>query len=398
MASFEYINRSGVVIADTSAIQDEVNAEFRQVFGDDFIVDPATPQGSLVAAEITSRQSVARNNASLANQFNPAQSEGTFLDAVYALFGGSRNAQTRSTVTCTCTGVANVVIPAGSRASDLLGQGWRTTTTATISGAGSVDIVFESEDFGDIAASANTITQIVDNSVLGWETVNNAAAAVQGISTQNDSRTRQARKDQLAIQSRSTPEAVTARLSAVSGYGSHQFRENVTNASAVIDGIALVPHSIWVAVSGGSDASIAEALSQSKSDGANWNGSTSIAVMDPFSGQSSNVLFQRPTAVPLAIRVTIRASTGADVSAEVRQAVLDYAAGNVTGERGFVVGVDATPFEVGAAVNFQVSGVFVRTVEMSENPSSPTFGTGAIDIELDEIPTIIEANITVVLL
>lgn len=398
MADFQYIDRTGTVIADTSATQEQVNNEYRQVFGDDFITDPATPEGSLIAAEITSRQSVARNNAQLANQFNPAQAEGVFLDAVYALFGGARIAQSRSTVTCVCTGVAGVVIPAGSRAEDSSGQGWRSVMIATIPASGSLDVAFESEQFGEILAPADTITQIVDNSVLGWETVNNAAPAVAGRSTQNDSQTRLARKDQLAIQSRSTPEAVMARLSAVPGYGSHQFRENITNATAVIDGVTLTAHSIWVAVSGGNDNDIAEALSLSKSDGAGWNGSTTVAVMDPFSGQATNISFQRPTDIPLAIRVIVRASTGTDVRAEVRQAVLDYAAGLVDGERGFVVGVDATPFEVGAAVNFQVPGVFVRSVEMSENPNSPTFTTDPIDIEIDEIPTITESNITVVLL
>lgn len=398
MADFNYIESTGVVVADTAAIRDQVEGEYREVFGEDFIVDPATPEGSLIAGEVTSRQSVARNNAAVANQLNPAQAEGVFLDAIYALFGGARDAQTRSTAQCDCTGVAGTVIPVGSRAQSADGNVWRVSVAATIPSSGAVSVAFESEDFGPVLASADTITSIVDNSVLGWETVNNPAAATPGINTQNDSSTRLERRDQLAIQSRSTPEAVAARLSDVVGYGSHQFRENVTDASAVIDGVTLLPHSVWVAVAGGSDEDVAEALSLSKTDGANWNGSTSVMVTDPFSGQTGPVSFQRPTAVPLAVRVTVRASSGTDISNDIINAVVAYAAGQVDGERGFVVGVDATPFEIGAAVNSEVPGVFVRLVEISENPNSPTFGTNPIDIEIDEIPTVAASDITVVLL
>ena len=398
MANFKFINSTGVVQADTSQAQADVQAEYRGVFGEDFIVDPATPEGRLIAAEITSRQSVSRNNALLANQFNPNQAEGNFLDAIYALFGGERDQQTRSVAQCTCGGVAGTVIPAGTRARSTAGDIWRTATAATIAASGSVSVSFQADEFGPILASAGSITQIVDNSVLGWETVTNPVAAVAGQNTQSDAQTRLQRISQLAIQGRTTPESVQSRLADVQGYGSHQFRENTSSQTQTIDGIQLAPHSIWVCVSGGSNADVASSLARSKSDGAAFNGAVAVPFVDASSGQTSTVRFDRPTAVSLGIRVTIRATSGADVSQEVVQAVLRYASGQVSGERGFVVGVDATPFEIAAAVNSEVSGVFVRTVELTTTPNSPNWSTDPVSISINQIPTIQESAITVVLL
>ena len=113
MASYNYVTNTGVVVADTSATLTEVETEFKDVFGQDLVTDAETPEGAWINAEVTSRQSVARNNAAIANQINPNLAGGVFLDALWALTGGQRRAATRSTVTATLSGVAATNHPCG---------------------------------------------------------------------------------------------------------------------------------------------------------------------------------------------------------------------------------------------------------------------------------------------
>ena len=120
-----------------------------------------------IDAETTSRQSVARNNAAIANQINPNLAGGIFLDAIWALTGGQRVASTRSTTSATITGVANTSIPAGSVARTSQGAEFRTVNPVSIPVAGTLTgVAFESVEFGAIEAGANQLTTIAD-SILG---------------------------------------------------------------------------------------------------------------------------------------------------------------------------------------------------------------------------------------
>ena len=62
------------------------------------------------------RDAVARNNAALANQINPEQSTGVFLDGLFGFTGGSaKKPATRSIINgVTLTGDAGTVVPAGT--------------------------------------------------------------------------------------------------------------------------------------------------------------------------------------------------------------------------------------------------------------------------------------------
>ena len=397
MANYNYIAATGVIVADTADTRQAVVTEYRGIFGDDLITDPETPEGVLIDAETTSRQSVARNNAALANQINPNLAGGPFLDAIWALTGGQRLAATRSTVRATITGIANTALPAGTRAITTGGDEFRTINPVVIPVSGTMDNVpFESVEFGEIVAGAEQLTGIVD-SVLGWETVRNPTAAILGRATESDEASRRRRRQTLGLQGRSVSEAVSSNVNNVVGVRSIAFRENPTSETAVIDGITLSPHSVWVGVDGGADAEIGAALLRSKTAGAAWNGSTSVTVNDPFSGQNYTVLFDRPTPTAVAVRIMVRRS--ADVTDPVtasRSSVLRYAAGEIPGEDGFVVGADVSPFEMSGAINSDNPSLFVERVEVDDNLQTPVWSTDVLEIPLNGIATVAEGNITVI--
>ena len=99
-------------------------------------------------------------------------------------------------------------------------------------------------------------------------------------------------------------------------------------------GISMIQNSIYACVEGGSATDIAAALLENKSSGCAWNGNTTVDVTEPASGQTYAVQFDIPTQVGILVQVTTTNGNAANIT----QAILDYAAGNINGLAGFVVG------------------------------------------------------------
>lgn len=154
-------------------------------------------------------------------------------------------------------------------------------------------------------------------------------------------------------------------------------------------GISLIKNSIYTCVAGGSDLDVAAALLENKSSGAGWNGNTSIGVVEPASGQTYFVQFDRPNVINILVKVT----TPNGNAATVAQSVLDYAAGLVetTDQNGisstfpgFVVGANVSPFEIAAAIAAENPGIYIQQVAISL-ASDIDYTTDQIVIGLNEI-------------
>lgn len=394
MAEYNYLTDTGVIVPDTATVQAEVEQEYRDALGQNLIVTPNTPQGVLIAAEVTARMSVLRNNASLANQINPELSGGVFLDALWRLTGGERREATNSVaVGVALTGQAGTLVPAGSIAKTTSGDRFLSVEDVTLGVGGTATVDFVAEAFGPVAAPIGALS-VIESAVLGWETVSNGTAAVLGQNRETDAESRRRRRDTLALQGVALPEAITSALYDTPGVQSLTFRENVTGAAAVIDGVNLVRNSIYVCVNGGTNADVAATLLARKSMGCNWNGGTTVAVVDPVSGQSYNVKFDRPTPVPVLARVTVRAGgVGGPVTA-AQNAIVAYVNGQLDGEPGFVVGGDVSPFELAGAVNREVPGLYVQKLEVAL-ASDGVWQTTEIAIAINEIATLDAGSITV---
>jgi hypothetical protein len=397
MADYNYLTQTGVIVPDTAAVQAEVEQEYRDALGQNLIVSPNTPQGVLIAAEVTARMSVLRNNASLANQINPDIAGGVFLDALWRLTGGDRREATKSVLSAVAlTGQPGTLIPAGSTALTTGGARFATAMAVTLGPGGTAVVDFVAEDYGPVPAPAESLVT-VESAVLGWETVSNGTSAVLGRNRETDAESRRRRRDTLAAQGVALPEAIVSGLYATEGVQSLQFRENVKATTETIDGVEMLPTSVYVCVNGGTDADVATTLLAKKSMGCNWNGTVTVNVVEPASGQSYAVKFDRPTNVPVLVRVTARAGGVADPVGAAQAALLAYANGNLLGERGFVVGGAVSPFELAGAVNRESPGLYVQKLEVAL-ASDGVYQTSELALALNEIATLDASSITVVLL
>jgi len=395
MVDFNYVIPTGVIVPDTSTLRDDVIAEWRTAFGQDLVVTPETPQGVIITMEVESRDAMVRNNAEVANQINPDISGGVWLDAIWSLTSGGRRGATRSQlVGVEFRGTALTLIPAGSIATvEGSGAQFYTTGNILLDSAGFATGTMESVLTGPIAAPANTLVQVA-SSVLGWEQVTNPNAAELGRLVESDVAGRRRRRQTLALQSVALPEAIISRLYDIDGVRSLSFRENVTDASIVIDGVTLVEHSIYVCVEGGTDLEVATALLETKSLGANWNGAVIVNVTEPASGQVYQVKFARPVVRTFLARVTVKSST-LDVQTIVPAAIAQYVAGELEGEAGLVVDSDLSPFELAGAVNMVEPRIFVTKVEISED--GVTWTTSEIPILLNQVARLPESDVSVII-
>jgi hypothetical protein len=392
MADYLYINETGTIVPDTSAILAEVQDDYKAVFGADLVTDASTPQGVLITAEALARTEVVNNNAALANQINPNIAGGVFLDAIMALLGLQRIAATRSVVpSVLLTGVAGTVIPAGSQAENTSGSIFQSQNTVVIGVDGTITTDFVSVDIGPVVCNSNTLNKIQSN-VLGWETINNPTAAIVGINTMSDQAARAYRNNILAFQAVSLAEAITSALYHVEGVSSLSFLENTAATTQTIEGISMIAHSVWACVRGGSDVDVAAALLENKSSGAGWNGGTTVNVVEPSSGQTYAVKFDRPTEVPILVRVT----SPNGISQNIITAILQFAAGTIGGLDGFTVGYDISPFEIAAAINFLYPETFISKVEITLASAPSGWSTDTLAIAVDEVATTQESYITVI--
>ena len=385
MGDYNFIVETGVIVPDTSDQLAQVQSEYRTAFGDDLDVSPETPQGVLIAAETESRDSVARNNAALANQINPNLAGGVFLDALWALTGGARFVATPSVIRgVELGGVPGAILPEGAIASvGPDGARFALTGAVILDGLGQGLGVFQSVELGAFPAAVGALNTIVTG-VLGWETVTNPYAAEEGDAEESDAAARRRRRMTLALQSVSLSEAIVSGVNDLPGVKSMAFRENVTNAPITIEGVTLGPHSVYACVDGGLDNDIGLMLLRKKSMGAGWNGNTTVTVQDPYSGQDYAVKFDRPEEVNIYMQVTVRAGAPfADVPNTIRAAILQYANGEQTDEDGFVVGGDVSAFEIASAVNRIAAPIYIVNLEMSTD--NVTFSTATIPITIGQV-------------
>lgn len=397
--AYNYVSPDGVIVPDTSEIKASTEQEWRDLYGEDIDLNDETPQGMMVGQETAVRSELVANNAAIANQINPNIAGGIFLDDIWSLTGGKRRQATYTTVYNVLLGGApGAIVPSGSRRATSSGNVFELISTVILdSVTGTGTGTFQALEPGPQTVPIGTLTVPVRGyTSVGWETSYNGEAGIPGAAAQSDIQARRERKETLALQGRSIAEAVYGNVRAVDGVQSISFRENTANTSQTIDGIAMVPHSVWACVDGGEEAEVALALYTAKTGGAAWNGAEAVDVRDPFSSQISTVKFDRPEAVPVMVRFTIAAGSGiSDPAALIRSSVLAYANGQ-TDEKGFSLGEDVSPFELAAAGNLAASEIFIKKVEISPLQAIPAWQTDLFEIALNEKATITADNILVI--
>lgn len=301
--------KTGFSVQEPQEVREEVAQSWINAFKSDDTPDintaPETPQGQIIDAETLAITQKDAELAFLANMFNPKTARGIWQDALGEIYFIKRKKAVNSRCYCILTGLKGTVIEKGSKIqSSADGTYWNLLEDVTINGNSSVTALFECESEGAVIASPNTLNKII-TTIAGWDTVNNSQSATVGTLEESQQAFEKRRYDSVALNSRSTTSSVYARVLQLDNVVGCYVVDNKTNIVKTIDDYDLKPHSIYVAVLGGNNQEIAEAIYKSLSAGCDYNGNTTIDVTDENTKAVESVTFMRPVQQNVYIKVNL---------------------------------------------------------------------------------------------
>lgn len=368
----------------------ELNDEMKAIFGDNFNVSPESPDGQINGVISESNANLWEIANEAYNAFNPSAATGVTLSNLVQLNGITRLPATPSRVQLSLTGTAGTIIPIGSLVSTSdTGDQFSTEQDITLDGAGNGSVFASAVDTGPITALAGTITEI-DTPITGWSTVTNSADAQLGTDEETDVELRARREQSVARDAQAIIDAIFAAVANVPGVTQTVVLENDTNAT---DSNGLPPHSFQVIAVGGVDEEIGDVIWLKKPAGILSFGNTTVQIIDS-QGIPHDISFSRPTTVDIYVEVTLNTFSEYPANGDdlIKQAIVDYANGELVAGRGFSLADDVVYTRLYTPIN-SVQGHEITDLRIGTSPS-PT-GTSNIPIGATEISNFLTVNIVV---
>jgi len=390
---------TGVVVPSESDIVAGLWKDFQASFDGALNESLVTPQGQLIMALAAILG--ANNDLFLqyVNQIDPAFADGRMQDAIGRIYYLTRIAAQPTSVICTCLGAAGTLIPAGSLAQATDDTVYQSVSPATIGSGGTASVTFRAITGGPISCPAGSLNKIY-RVVPGWDSITNPADGVVGRDTESRTAFETRRRASVAANARGTLDAVRGEVLAVDGVIDAYVTENATASAATIGGVSIAARSIYVCAYGGTDDDVAKAIWLKKSPGCAYTGSTTVTVTDDDSGYalpypSYSVKFQRPTAVPIYISVSLanNAQVPSDAAMRVRDAIVAAFNGD---DGGSGARIGSTVFALRFATSLAALGSWVQLVAITIGTSSSPTGTD-VPININQIPTLDASHIAVAL-
>lgn len=412
MAGYEFNLETGSILTDTQDLLEEVKQEFRDSIDQNLNLASSTLAGTMATAETARRAGAMRLNAENANQINPNLAVGVFLDAICALMGKERNTNNSTILrNILLTGEPTAVIAQGSRIQAPDGTLYASNAAATITSDGTVRVDFSSVEYGAFTVSAGALT-IIDG-VVGWSNTTGGAAFDSGSTLEGgavqltDPKLKNVRTKQLAIQGRNAPAAILGNVLEVANVKSAKVVVNNTGVTQNVNGVEFtLPTGVWCCVAGNyNEQDVAEALQAAQLAGTPWDygtasgvavgGPDGLTVIDPSSDVPYKVKYVKPVEYDCYVYIVVKQGSAALALQEsVAAAIISYANGEIEGDDGFVVGASVSSWEIAAAVNRLVTGVYVKSCQVACVPAgsgTPVY-PGDYSYEF-EMPTFGIANI-----
>ncbi|WP_063569463.1 baseplate J/gp47 family protein [Achromobacter ruhlandii] len=321
------IDATGIRAPSYGEVLQYFKEQYRGIYGADTYLEADSQDGQLLAVFALAIHEANTAAINVYNAFSPATAANAALSSNVKINGLARGVATRSSVDLRIVGQGGVTIVDGV-ATDADRGRWLLPASVTIPPGGEITVTAQSQALGAVTAAAGSINQI-GTPTLGWQSVSNPAAATPGAPVESDAALRVRQAVSVALPSRSVLEGTIGAVASVLGVLRHAAYENDTAAA---DAHGLPPHSIALVVDGGDAALIAQAIAAKKTPGTGTHGTTTVVVTDIY-GIAHRIRFFRPTIVPLAVDVQMRALAGYNTATgqAVQRAVADYINGVAIG-------------------------------------------------------------------
>lgn len=307
------LNRQGLTTKTLSELREELQNDFKAIYGEDINVDQNSPDGQVInilaQSAVDLRELLQQINAN----FDPDQAQGKILDQRVAINGIKRKGATftKIPISLRTSGDVNLVgldgksqeltpdIPNLYTVKDDAGTEFYLLESATFK-KGNTSPVFRAKQIGKVEVQLNTITNPV-TIIAGVIDINNTSSAlIIGDDEETDAQLKIRRRLSVTALSTGYLEGIEATLLTIKGVKLAQVYENDTNIP--VNGIP--GHSIWCIVEGGSVEDIINVIYRTKSAGAGTKGDISESVTRT-NGVPYIVRFDRPETLELVIKMKV---------------------------------------------------------------------------------------------
>ncbi len=355
------ITASGISAPAYADVLAYLQGQYQAIYGSTVYLGSDSQDGQFLAIIASAINDANAAAIAVYNAFSPATAQGANLSSVVKINGLTRNVASNSSVTLVLTGVAGTKISNGV-VQDTAGYKWDLPPTVIIPTGGSIRVTAVCETLGAITAQVGTVTQVV-TPTLGWQLVNNTAAAAIGSTVESDGALRLRQAQSTAIPSLTVLAGIIGAVAATPGVTRYAAYENDTSFP---DANGVPGHSISLVVEGGSATAIAAAIAAKKTPGAGTFGSTSVTITDLY-GIPHIINFFLPTNVPIVVAITLSALPGytSDIGVKIQAAVTAYLNTLAIGQR-----VMLTRMYVPANLNGSADGSTFEITALTINGAS----------------------------
>lgn len=391
---------TGLVLPQETDVLAGVQSDINGAFGGKLTAALNTPQGQLASSTAAIIGNTNDTFAEFVNQVDPDTNDGFMQDAIARIYFLNRSPGAPTVVTCTCVGALGTVIAIGAQAADENGNRYICTDGGTIPVGGTISLTFENIVNGPIPCPANNLN-IIYQAIPGWDTINNPAPGIAGQNVETAAAFRVRRQQSVALNAHGSLPSIYSAVfdlpNVIDVFAYENDSDSIITVGATA--VSLVPHSLYVAVVGGDDDAVANAIWTKKDVGCDYNGNTSVVVTDP-SGYSPplptyTVKFERPTALPIKFAVQIATSTSLPANiVALTQAAIIAAFNGVDGSTRVRIGslLLASKFYPGVIA----IGPEVSVISILLGSSTATLTSQLIGIDQEPTVQISDINVTLV--
>lgn len=382
-----YVDQSGFHYPDYPTVLTYLQGEYRTIYGADTYLEADSQDGQWVAILALAMFDSMQVAAAVYNSFSPLTAQKDALSRNVKINGIARLVASYSTADLTIVGQAGTTILNG-QAKDTLDQKWNLPASVTIPVGGSIVVTATAAEVGAVSAAAGTINKIA-TPTLGWQTVNNVAAATVGDPVESDAELRRRQAQSTMIPSLSVMEGIVGAVASLAGVSRYRGYENDTNTTNA-DGVPA--HAISLVVEGGTTQAIAEAIAAKKTPGTATYGTTSYTTYDQY-GVPNVINFFRPTTATISIEVSLTARTGylSTTADAIKAALVAYVADLLIGDDIYIskLYVPANLANTVSADTFDVTQIRIKK-------NSGSWVTTNLSLAFNEIAQTALANVTVI--
>jgi len=329
---------NGFIPPDEQDILAGVQEDINDAFGGNLNPALETPQGQLASSMAAIIANADDTFCFLTNQVDPAYASGRMQDAIARIYFIERNPALSTVVQCTCSGLAGVKIKAGALAQDQAGNTYICTTGGKIGIGGTVTLPFACSVPGPVVCPANTLN-IIYQAIPGWDSINNPTDGVTGVDVENRANFEARRAESVAGNSFGAAGSIIGAVSKVAGVLDYYAYDNASSTSTTIGDYTIAAYAIYVAVVGGTDSDVAQAILSKKSPGAPYSGNTTVTAYDnnPLYANpvAYTVKFERPDdlVVAFAINIANNPQVPSNAVSLIQTAIINAFAGTDNGPR-----------------------------------------------------------------